>query len=393
MPEVHARLGASSAHRWLNCPGSMGLCRGIEQTTSIYAKEGTLAHSICELYGRHTYHGLPDTEGFQEAMAKYMADPLYDPEMLDCAQEYLKVLEEIVTAHRDPDILFEERLDYSAYVPDGFGTGDCVVISPSRIDVLDYKHGKGIRVDVKNNPQLMLYGVGAICERTRQGQILPDVVGLHICQPRNSGNSSWIISTDELLDWARTYVESRAAKANDCYYKPPESISEEDLCAGEWCRFCGIKATCRKRGDSVALEVFGKRPSPEYSDEELSDILERVDGYKKWAEDVSKYCLARALKGDPIPGWKAVNGKGKRTFIDPETAVASLTLLGYDKEVFYEQKPKSLTAIEAQVGKPAFKSLEGVIYESRPGKPTLAKADDRRPAVTSAELVFADRDN
>lgn len=390
MPETHASLGASSASRWLACPGSMGLCKGKPNKSSVYAREGTLAHSIVELRSIKRYAGM-GPKIYEEKLAALQADKLYDPEMMACSDAHLELIDTIIEQHAEkPVVRFEQTLKYDNYVPDGWGTGDTLVMSKKRVDVADYKHGKGVHVEVKNNPQLMLYGLGALQALTGPGMPYNiDTVGLHICQPRNGGVSSWIISAADLRAWGEAYVKPKAQVAYECYSKGPAGVTQDQLCPGDHCRFCLVNAECKARAQAAAVEAFGKKEPLLYSDAELAEILKRGREYTAWINDVQAHCLQRSLAGDNVPGWKAVEGRGSRQFKNADTAFSLLSMAGYPKDLFYERKPLTVAQAEKVVGKKEFSRIMGELVESKPGKPTLAPVEDKRIAITSAELAFS----
>ena len=384
MPEQHAILGPSSAARWMACPGSMCLSRGIEETTSVYAKEGTLAHSICELQAKKRYYAMIPGK-YEVKLAELQAHELYDPEMMECADTYLELISEVVAEHRGAtEILFEHTLNYDEYVQEGFGTGDCVIISSERIDVIDYKHGKGVQVEVADNPQLMIYGLAALSLPPLGAE--PTIVGTHICQPRNGGNSSKLYEAEYIVEWGDCVLQVAGEKAWECYNTPAEFLSPSMLKPGKHCKFCKAKAICKERGKSVAVELFGKKDVHTYTDEELSEILKRAKDYKDWVEDVQRHCLKRSLSGKPIPGFKVVAGRGTRVFDNPEIALASLQFHGFDPEKFYVRKPMSVAQVEKAIGKKAFSKIGSQLCRTKAGEPTLAPDDDKRIAITGAEV-------
>lgn len=450
MPDVHALLGPSSADRWIACPGSVGIGKQFEDTTSVYAAEGTLAHSLAELRARKRYTTDLKPSEYEEQLAALQADPLYNVEMMECTSMYLDLIDSILEEHKNPNVFLEQQLDYSELVPaktfsatsdtlgqwvcrvpnlrpdmqnfisfeadneicmfsinegdtelrgtaypnatftitlfKGFGTGDCVIVSDERIDVVDYKHGKGVRVEVQDNSQLKLYGAAAVLQHRGTLEVTSHVVGTHICQPRNGGNSSALYTVEEILNWAHETVKPAAERAHKCYGMEADDIPKDMFCAGSHCKFCKAKAVCKVRGAAVAVEVFGKKEANTYSDEELAAILSRSKAYVDWVSDIESYCLDRAMKGNPVPGFKAVNGRGTRVFKNPETAFAALSLYGFKESDFYVKKPLSVAQAEKVVGKRVFKCLGDMLFETKPGKPTLAPASDARPALTIAEV-------
>lgn len=383
MSEVqHALLGASSAHRWLNCPGSALLTADMPDQTSIYAEEGTQAHAVCEAVAR------------QELSKEYLLvssaipEPTEDnPEMLECANIYLDAILEAIAGlglslDDPPYIALEQRVDFSQWVPDGFGTADCILIGNGILHVIDYKHGKGVQVDAADNPQLMLYALGA-WERYRSLYAIR-TVRWTIVQPRNGGTSTapdYLV--EDLLRWAEGTVAPAAHKA----YNPGAPLNP-----GPWCRFCKARATCRARSDHMlSLEGFEKKPAKLLSPEEISDALTRGADLEKWLNDLREHALSELLLGNPVPGWKAVEGRSIRAWTDAEAAFAKAVELGVPETMLYERKPLTLAALEKTLGKKQFAPLNEYVT-TPPGKPALAPDNDKRPAIASrptAEDDFA----
>ena len=283
-----------------------------------------------------------------------------------------------------PYIAVERRLDFSRYVPEGFGTGDCIIIGGDTLHVIDYKHGKGVVVDVENNPQLMLYGLGAL----EAYSVLYNMkhVALTVAQPRADCDSikEWTIDRDKLLDWGVFTVRPVAEKA---------FAGEGEFCGGDWCRFCRARNTCRARaGQYTALEDFGSLNSktetgklpvpPLLSDAEIGDILQRAINLEKWVSDLKEYALSACLEGKEIPGWKAVEGRKTRAWDDPDAAFTDITAAGIDEAMLYEQKPLTLAATEKLLGKGRFTEIAGSHVIVSTGKPTLAPESDSREAIS-----------
>lgn len=383
---AHALLGASSAHRWLNCPGSALLTADMPDTTSIYAEEGTQAHAVCEAVARealaHEYRlvssAIPDqVEG--------------SPEMLECADVYLDAILEAIAglglALDDPPyIALEQRVDFSQWVPDGFGTADCILIGNGILHVIDYKHGKGVQVEAEGNPQLMLYALGALMRYRPLYAI--HTVRWSIVQPRNGGVSQAPdTAASDLLNWASYTVAPTALLAMQ---------PDAELNPGEWCRFCKARATCRARSDHMlALEGFEKKPAALLSPEEVASALTRGADLEKWLNDLREHSLSELLAGRAIPGWKAVEGRSIRAWTDAEAAFRKAQELGVPEAMLYERKPVTLAALEKTLGKKQFAPLTEYVTVP-PGKPALAPDSDKRPAMTSrpsAEDDFANTAN
>ncbi|MCD8372044.1 MAG: DUF2800 domain-containing protein [Clostridia bacterium] len=396
MPTQHAFLSASSAHRWLECTAAPKFEAQFPAGTSEYAEEGTLAHSICELFARRKFSDLP-TRKFNCELKKLQAKDYYSDEMLTTADTYVQyIAEKSLSYATQPYVTFEVRVNFSDVVPDGFGTCDCVMIGDSHLQIVDYKHGKGVAVSAQNNPQMRLYALGAL---KLYGAVYGEIktVGMAICQPRLSQDASEEeITVKELLEWGEKYVKPRAeAAASGCGEFHP----------GEHCRFCKGKAQCRARANCfTAFEDF-KDCVPEgsasfmaeqisenemLSNAEVGDLLIRAKGLVQWYSDLQDYAQKELLDGRKVEGWKLVEGRSNRAFTDGDAAFKKLTDNGYDESLLYDRKPKTLTEIEKLLGKKEFGALLSEYVNKPKGKPTLAPQSDVRAEYNSAALDFKD---
>jgi hypothetical protein len=352
-------------------------------TTSEYAAEGTLAHKIGELKLRKRFTTSLTQKKFKAELDKLKTDPLYNPEMDGTTDEYLDAVNEIAMAFLEtPYVALEQTVDFSDWVPDGYGTADCVLIGNGILHVIDYKHGKGVPVPAEGNAQLILYALGAY---VRYG-LFYDIqkVRWTIVQPRNGGVSEtpeWDVPF--LLSWAEGYVRPRALMAAN---------GEGEYRSGEWCRFCKANAVCRARSDrNLALEEFHAAPPALLAPTELGAILTRATDLQAWLSDVEEYVLSALLNGEEIPGWKAVEGRAVRVWTDQDAAFKAAMEAGTPEEMLYERKPVTLAALEKIMGKKNFQVLTPYVH-TPPGKPTLAREDDKKPAITNrptAEQDFA----
>ena len=376
---THALLGASSAHRWLNCPGSALLTADMPDTTSLYAEEGTLAHSVCESYARHSLLDI----GCTVVSGSTDNHSHASDEMLDCAGLYVETIVEIAKPLHTPYIALEQRVDYSKWVPEGFGTADCIIIGDGALTIIDYKHGRGVQVEAEGNPQLMLYALGAL----ERYQTLYEIstVRWGIVQPRNGGVSfSDPMPISTIISWADTTVRPAAALAmtKDAPFKP-----------GDWCRFCKARGFCRARSDhNLSLEGFEKKPAKLLTPEEMGAILLRGKDLLKWYSDVEDEALSRLLTGGKVPGWKAVEGRAIRAWSDAEAAFKRAVEIGVPEQMLWEKKPVTLAALEKTLGKKEFAPLTEFVTTPA-GKPALAPESDKRPAILaqpSAEDDFAE---
>lgn len=381
----HALLSASSAERWLNCTPSARLTEGIEDTTSTYAAEGTLAHHLAELLLRTELGGNDgaDIAEFEDAVNEAKKSELYYDGMLDEIQDYTNyVIEryhEALSKSKDAVIFLEETLDYSSYVPEGFGTGDCIIISDGELEIIDLKFGKGVEVSAINNPQLKLYALGAY---EKYGFIYGiEKVTITIAQVRLNNISSWSINTDMLEEWAENEVKVKAKLAYE---------GKGDMKPGPWCTFCKIKATCKARAEAnIDFYNSHNQDKGTLSTAEIAEILSKADEIEKWAKEIKDYALEEALKGTKFPGWKLVEGRSNRVIEDENALAAILIKEGYPEDKIY--KPRALegiTNLEKLVGKKRFAKIADGLISKPPGKPTLVTEDDKRPELDSAEDDF-----
>jgi hypothetical protein len=378
---AHALLSASGAYRWLNCAPSARLEEQLPEKTSEYAEEGRLAHEIAELKLRKHFTTPMGPKQYNTALKKLQSKPLYDPEMLTHTDAYLEYIQSVVHSYPSPPyVTVEKRLNYSQYVPEGFGTGDCIVIGGKVLNVIDFKYGKGVPVDADQNPQMMLYALGALAEYSMLYAI--DTVKMAIVQPRLNNTSEFEVYAEDLQAWGES-IKPIAQTAFD---------GGGEFCSGDWCKFCRAKAQCRARSTTMtALEAFGKKLPPLLTNDEVGNILTRAQTLKAWVADLENYALTALLQGEEISGWKAVEGRSNRQFDDTDKTFTDLIKAGIDEAVLYERKPITLTSVEKLLGKAKFVELTGAHVIKPPGKPTLAPEKDKREAIankTTAEEAF-----
>lgn len=381
---AHAILSASGAHKWMNCPPSARLEEHIPNTSSEYAKEGTLAHELGELTLKKEL-GLITSRKFNSEFKKIKADKLYTEDMPDYVGTYVDTcLEKVAEAKvKTPDAVFaiEQRLDFSQYVPQGFGTGDFVVIADGTIEVCDLKYGKGVPVSAEFNPQMMLYALGALAEY----EFLYDIqnVRMTIIQPRLDSISSFEMTIDELTEWGEYNVKPLAELA----FK-----GEGEFKAGEHCGFCRVNSTCRARADkNMELAQYDFQTPPTLDNNDVAFILSRVDELVKWASDVKEFALDQALKGEEFDGFKLVEGRSNRKYTDADKVAEVLITNSYSEDLIYKPKElQGLTAMEKVVGKKKLLDLVGDYIVKPPGKPTLVPDTDKRPVYNPAKADFTD---
>ena len=381
MSKKHALLSASSAHRWLVCTPSARMEAQMEDTTSEYAAEGTLAHDIAELKVRQKYVKPQSKTTFNKKMKALKAKERYQPEMDSYTENYLDyVSETIYSFETAPHVAVEQRVDFSSIVPEGFGTCDCIVIGGDRLEIIDLKYGKGVQVDATDNPQLRLYALGAM-EAYEMLYPITNVT-MHIVQPRRGHISTETLTAADLKAWAQDIQPAvQAAYDGTGDYKPEEKA----------CKFCRIRETCRARAEyyqQLAEQDFVLPPL--LTAEEVGEVLKTAAGLQDWINDLKEWALEQSLAGTEVPGWKAVAGTARRTFKDREKAFKILIDSGIKEELLYERKPLSLASAEKLIGKKEFAELLADQIVIPLGKPTLVPENDKREklAVQSAKEDF-----
>lgn len=361
MPGTHAILSASSSSRWLACPPSARINAELPETTSVYAEEGTKAHALAEKTLKGYLAGGP---------AEVQSD---NEEMKEAVQRYVDVCIEKINAAKaaSPDAVVhvEFRLDFSTYVPDGFGTGDMVIVSDKSLEICDLKYGKGVPVSAEGNTQMRLYALGAVEDF---GMLYAfDTVHMTIIQPRLDSVSTDTLSAGKLIDWGRSII-SIAKLAYD---------GEGDFQAGDHCRFCKFRPRCKALAAYMA-EKTALRKKQTLTDLETVSILQAAKDIKRWLTDLEDYALGKALDGYDWPGMKLVEGRSKRVITDPDAAAAVLIDKGFDADAVYKPRElQTLTALEKLVGKKALAEALGDLIEKPDGKPTLVELSDKRPPL------------
>ena len=360
---AHAVLSASASHRWLMCTPSARLERNFEDTTSPYAEEGTKAHALAE----------KTLTGFLKN-GKSQAEYPENIEMQEAVQRYVDVCIEKINGARqiskDSQVKVEQRLDFSNWVPEGFGTGDMVIISDEFLEIIDLKYGKGVPVSAINNSQMRLYALGMF---DAYGYLYgADEVRMTIVQPRLDSISTETISVKDLLAWGEEVKE----KAKIAF------AGKGEFCAGAHCRFCKARHTCRAHADYELKNIKEDLQAPELEDFEISDILLRAKGIKTWLDGLEAYALGKALDGYDWPGMKLVEGRSNRKITDDSKAVHILVEAGYNPDDIYKpQALRSITDLEKLCGKKTFSELLSGVIEKPPGKPTLVSEKDKRKAL------------
>lgn len=400
MPDKHAILSPSAAHRWLHCTPAPRVEAEFPETTSEYAEEGRLAHSVCELAAKKKFTVM-NNRTYNSRLKKLKADPKWDDEMLSTAATYVEHLtEHAMRFEHAPYVALEVQVDITDYAPEAFGTCDCVMIGGDELIITDYKHGKGVPVSAQDNPQMLLYALGALkLYRPIYGDMIRRV-STYIDQPRLGSYDGASMTVEELLAWGES-IKPKAAAA---------FTGTGEFAPGEWCRFCRAKAKCRARANqNTALEDFkdciplgrsipmqaeydatGFKPSNCLTDEEIGALLVRAEGLVAWYNDLKEYALAACLNGKTIPGWKAVEGRSTRAWTDQDAALEALMAGGVEEAIIYDRVPKTLAQLEKVIGKQRFGELVGGMITKSPGKPALAAESDKRPAYNGAAADFSE---
>jgi len=380
----HAVLSPSGASRWLSCTPSARLEQQFPDRSGQAAAEGTLAHALSELIIKEKLGNVAKV-AFKRAFDVIAKNDLYDNAMLDHAEEYATfVMERLAEAQahtRDAIIFLEQKLNLTDYVPEGFGTGDVIIIANSVLDIIDLKYGKGVPVFADNNKQMMLYALGALREYDFMYDI--DTVRMTIYQPRLDTISTWEIPVIELREWAETELKPRAEMA----FK-----GEGEFVAGKHCQFCKAKAVCKANADhQLVLAQFDFKQAVLLNDQEIADILDRAKDFTNWLTAVTDYALAEAIDNNKKwPGYKLVEGRSNRKYLDETSVANKLTSSGFDEEVIYSKKLLDITAMEKEIGKAEFNKLLADLTIKPPGKPTLVPNSDKRPEFNTEEAAQAD---
>lgn len=369
MSRAHAFLSASGAARWIACPPSAKLSEQYEDTGSDYAAQGTDAHTLAE------YKVL-------EMLGKHPKDPrdglkYLDAEMEECTDQYAAYVAEVLTEVKedckDPIVMVETQVDFSTWVPEGFGTADCIIVGNGILHIIDFKYGTGVEVSAENNPQLSCYALGAVDMLDDLYGI--DAVAMTIFQPRRENVSEWVLCKGELIDWAEKTLRPAAELA---------AKGEGEFKCGEHCRFCKARHECRARAAAqMDLMKYELALPPVLTDEEIEDILGRVDGLVSWAEDIKAYALESAINGKRWYGFKLVEGRSTRRYTDEEAVANAVTAAGIDP---YEHSVLGITAMTKLLGKKKFEELLGALIEKPQGKPTLVPESDKRPALVNNDF-------
>ncbi|MEC1374984.1 DUF2800 domain-containing protein [Heyndrickxia oleronia] len=365
----HAVLSASGSHRWLNCLPSARLELEFENNESNAAAEGTAAHALCEHKLKKALHMRS-----KRPVSSYNTD-----EMEEHSDAYVEfVMEQFELAKQsctDPLILIEQRLDFSCYVPQGFGTGDCIIIGDKKLHIIDFKYGMGVLVDAVGNPQMKLYALGALEIYDSLYDI--EEVSMTVFQPRRENVSTWTMPVNELNDWAENELRPKAKKAYE---------GEGDYLPGEWCTFCRAAVKCRARAEEkLKLAQMEFKLPPLLTDSEIEEVLSKLSDLTKWANEIMAYATEAAVNhGKEWYGFKVVEGRSVRKYKDEEAVAEAAKANGY-KDI-YRHSLITLTEMQKLMGKKKFEEILGGLIHKPLGKPTLVPLSDKRPAMNISNV-------
>lgn len=381
MPPIkHALLGASSAARWIACTPSAQATANLPDEETKYAEEGTRAHELCEVHLRNNLRQWEAGYGVLPLSGSIRLDgePDDPPEMVRAANQYVSFIHDLwVGFSCRPGVFIEQEVDVSRWVPQGFGTCDCLLIGGGLLHIIDFKYGQGVPVNPERNPQLMYYALGAY-ELFRETDEI-EVVRMSIVQPRMQEEpKTWEISLANLLTWAREVLAPAAHMAwrGEGVYHP-----------GGHCRFCKAYPSCRAWQKQYG-PLAGFEPYPEpatLSDEELGEWLQKLEGLAAYARDLEEYAQQALMEGRTLPGWKLVQGRSTRKWTDQDAAFRQMQADGFDEAMLYTRTPITLTVAEKMIGKKKFAETMSAFITRAPGAPKLAAASDPRPAYNRLE--------
>lgn len=379
--KAHAKLSPSAAHRWLSCTASPTLEAEYEATTSEYAEEGTFAHSLAELCASYAL-GKIKTRTYNARLNKMKRNDFFNQEMMDAAEEYAGYIKETYLSIREtcPDAVveLETKLDLTDYIPESFGTADCIIVGEPNMWVIDFKYGKGVKVEAEGNPQMEIYALGAISKYGALYDIRK--VSMTIVQPRLGGISTYDMDAAALRAWASIHIVPLALEAytGPGHFRPSE----------ETCKFCRAKQDCKARADYY-VGLFEDNPiHAVLNPEDAGKLLEKASGMSEWLEDLKAKVTGSLFSGIPVPGWKLVEGRSNRIFTD-EDQVAWILKEETDLEPdeIYNIKLAGITQYEKLLGKKKVTELLGEFIIKPEGKPQLAPASDKRPEIFPADKI------
>ncbi|MFR1377856.1 MAG: DUF2800 domain-containing protein [Clostridium neonatale] len=371
----HALLSASASHRWLTCTPAPVLEASVNEETSTFAEEGTAAHALSEF----------KIKKYLKMKCKKPKSEFYDDEMEEYTNVYVDYVTELIIkvkqACKDPLILIEQKLDFSNYVPEGFGTGDLVIVADKTVYIVDLKYGKGVQVTAEKNPQMMLYALGAL--NLFEALYNIENINMTIVQPRLESISTYEISVDELINWADTELKPKAELAIK---------GEGEFVPGEHCRFCRVRKTCRARSESLLeLARYEFKMPVLLCDYEIEDVLSLCNQLSKWAEDIYSYATEKAVnEGKKWTGFKLVEGRSNRKYSNESLVIETVTGAGYEEKDIYKRTLLGITEMEKLLGKKKFTDILGIFIEKPKGKITLVSEFDKRKEINLLDTAKAE---
>lgn len=377
---AHALLSPSAAHRWLHCTAAPLLEKDVPDESSTFAEEGTLAHAYCAKKLKQFLKQSVTIE--DEEIAAFKAQ-YHTREMDEATDTYtMIVLEKLIKARtqtKDARLLVEVRLDFSDFLPESFGTSDAVIIADGCMEVIDFKYGKGVRVNAENNPQMMIYALGAYEAFSFEYDIKK--VRMTIVQPRIDNLSEYEMKTGDLLKWKDEELRPKALEAFS---------GKGKQVPGDWCRFCKVKGNCKALAATckkIAKEA--DNPALLSSGELAKKVLPKLPLVKAWLSSVEEFALKQALEGTVYEGFKLVAGRSVRKITDQEAVIKTLYDNGYEKtDCMRPPELRSITDLEKVIGKKKFNTLCADYIIKPQGKPTLVPDSDKRPAWNPAQDDF-----
>lgn len=375
MPSQHAVLSASGSNRWLHCHPSARLEEPIEEKPSVYAAEGTEAHSVAEKKLRNWIEGHPRRKVKAATGEMDEATNFYKDYVLEVYNKEKKKSD-------IADLFIEVQVDLTPWIPEGFGTSDAVIVSNHTLHVIDFKYGEGVKVNAPHNPQLTIYAAGVMALYDCLYDF--EKVQLHIVQPRRDHISTWELTTQELADWMENVVKPAAIEAWN---------GEGEQQAGDWCKFCRAKGNCNARAARMKAidERYQRMCGMLLTDQQIAELLPELPGIIDWAKEVQEFALDQALKGTCYKGYKVVEGVSRRQITDENKVAEALQNAGFEyKSIMTQPKLQAITKLEKLVGKKDFEEIAGVWVVKPQGKPTLVPESDKRPAIGVVTNDFKD---
>lgn len=376
---AHALLSPSSAGRWMACTPSVRLEEKLPDATSAYADEGTLFHDLAANWLQYTLGWLSKADKAYKDMA-ITRHALYRDEMVQHANDYVRYCMDIYNSHAEAYAMIEQRFDISHWVPESFGTSDFNTVNGRTLHVVDLKYGQGVPVTAVDNTQLKLYALGTL--ELTQWFTRIDKIKLHIFQPRLGNISTWMISVDELFYWAETELARKAALAFN---------GKGDFVAGEHCRFCKAKTTCKALAAyNTDLAKYDFQLPELLSNREIAEVLTKADVFINWINSVKDHALKQALSGVKYPGYKVVAGRSSRIITNEKKAMETLLKAGYAKSEIVNEALKGIMELEKVLGRGDYHKLLQQFVIKPKGKPVLVPVTDNRAALNSTGAAVED---